>query len=163
MDPRSGDDAILDFVATGAAQGAFDHIALRDIRPDQVSVSDADDGALVSWDVDGDEGSVLLVGLAPSDLRQSDFMFLDEPGFVEGIDATGSHYIFPQSSRSPTSWPEQAPGADRSPRPWPKGRSDRRGAVAARLASCGSTASAVANLAGGPPDQGFAAERKSSG
>lgn len=98
--PGSGDDVVLDFEATGLAQGAFDHIALRDIRPDQVTVADTAQGALVSWDLNGDstaDGSVLLQGVAKADLRQSDFMFIDAPGFVEGISTVGSHYVFPET------------------------------------------------------------------
>jgi Ca2+-binding RTX toxin-like protein len=98
--PGSGNDVVLDFEATGLAQGAFDHIALRDIRPDQVTVADTAKGALVSWDLDGDsaaDGSVLLQGVAKADLRQSDFMFVDEPGFVDGISIVGSYYIFPET------------------------------------------------------------------
>ncbi|PWS34362.1 calcium-binding protein [Falsiroseomonas bella] len=95
--PDSGHDVITDLEVTGLAEGAFDHLALRDIRPDEVSVSDSDEGALVSWDTDGDgtdEGSALLLGVARADLRQSDFMFIEEPGFVAGISADGSDYIF---------------------------------------------------------------------
>lgn len=95
--PDSGDDVITDFEAAGDAQGAFDHIAFRDIRASQVSVTDTDAGALVAWDTDGSgrsDGSVLLVGVAKDDLRQSDFMFIGEPGFVEGINDFGSWYVF---------------------------------------------------------------------
>ncbi|MHB1122238.1 MAG: calcium-binding protein [Ramlibacter sp.] len=98
VDPDSGHDVVLDFEATGEAQGAFDHIALVDILPGQVSVSDTAGGALVTWDTDGDataNGSILLQGVARADLRQSDFMFNTEPGFVEGISTVGSWYIFP--------------------------------------------------------------------
>ncbi|WP_225769668.1 calcium-binding protein [Inquilinus sp. Marseille-Q2685] len=101
VDPGSGNDVVLDFEATGAAQGAFDHIALMEIRPDQVSVADTSGGALVSWDVDGNgqaDGSVLLEGVAAADLRQSDFMFADAPGFMAGISTAGSSYIFPPGS-----------------------------------------------------------------
>lgn len=98
VDPHSGHDVVLDFEATGEAQGAFDHIALVDILPDEVAVTDTAEGALVSWDTDGDataNGSILLQGVAKADLRQSDFMFNTEPGFVEGISTVGSWYIFP--------------------------------------------------------------------
>ena len=100
VDPDSGHDVVLDFEATGEAQGAFDHIALVDILPGQVSVTDTPDGALVSWDTDGDamaNGSVLLQGVAKADLRQNDFMFNTEPGFVGGISTVGSWYIFPDT------------------------------------------------------------------
>jgi serralysin len=35
--------------------------------------------------------------VAKADLRQSDFMFVEAPGFVDGIDDDGSWYIFPSS------------------------------------------------------------------
>jgi serralysin len=110
VDSMSGDDIVFDFEAIGDAQGAFDHLALQDIRPDQVSVTDnvtrewngqSYQGVLVSWNTDQDadpDGSVLLANLTSSDLRQSDFMFVDEPGFVDGVSDVGSWFIFPQSS-----------------------------------------------------------------
>ena len=54
-------------------------------------------GALISWDTDGDgsaDGSVLLQGVYKVDLRQSDFMFNEEPAFIAGISTVGSGYIF---------------------------------------------------------------------
>lgn len=94
----SGHDVILDFEATGEAQGAFDHIAFMEISPEQVTVTDTAEGAMVSWDINGDgaaEGSVLLRGVLKAELRQSDFMFVPRPGFVSGISSVGSYYIFP--------------------------------------------------------------------
>ncbi|PWC26761.1 calcium-binding protein [Teichococcus aestuarii] len=97
----SGNDEVLDFLATGDAQGAFDHIAFVGIRADDVMVQDTDRGALVSWDVDGvggSDGSIMLVGVPLADLRQSDFMFGDAPQFVDGVSDIGSWYIFPDNS-----------------------------------------------------------------
>lgn len=94
VSPDSGNDIITDFQARGAAQGGFDHIALRDIRPDEVTVTNTQRGILVSWNTDEGDGSVLLVGLTSSDLRQSDFMFYDEPGFVPGVSTAGSDFVF---------------------------------------------------------------------
>ncbi len=97
VDPDSGHDVVTDFEATGLAQGAFDHIALRHIRPDDVTVTDTADGALVAWDTDQDgrsDGSILLAGVARNDLRQSDFMFEEAPGFVADISTAGSWYVF---------------------------------------------------------------------
>ena len=96
VSPDSGDDVVLDFRATGLAQGLFDHIAFRDIEAEDVTVEDSALGAKVAWDVghDGTEdGSILLLGVAKDDLRQSDFMF-DTPQFVAGISDVGSWYIF---------------------------------------------------------------------
>ncbi|MCO6416198.1 calcium-binding protein [Siccirubricoccus sp. KC 17139] len=92
----SGNDVVLDFRATGLAQGLFDHIAFMDIEAADVAVEDTGQGARVAWDVDHDgtdDGSILLVGVARDDLRQSDFMF-DTPQFVAGINDYGSWYIF---------------------------------------------------------------------
>ena len=36
-----------------------------------------------------------LLGVARDELRQSDFMFIDERGFVPGISTAGSDWIFP--------------------------------------------------------------------
>lgn len=98
VSPDSGHDVVLDFEATGEAQGAFDHIAFMEIMPEQVTVTDTAEGARVSWDINGDgtaEGSVLLRGVLKANLRQSDFMFVPRPGFVSGISSVGSYYIFP--------------------------------------------------------------------
>lgn len=95
--PDSGHDIVRDFEASGAAQGAFDHIAFIDILPGQVSVGDTATGARVAWDTDGDgqaNGSVLLEGVYLADLRQSDFMFNEGPAFIVGISTAGSDYIF---------------------------------------------------------------------
>ena len=94
--PDSGNDVVLDFRATGPAQGAFDHIAFMDIDAGDVMVEDTGLGARVAWDVghDGtDDGSILLLGVAKDDLRQSDFMF-ETPQFVAGINDLGSWYVF---------------------------------------------------------------------
>lgn len=97
----SGHDVVLDFEATGEAQGAFDHIAFMEgIQPADVVVQDTAEGALVGWGMGEDgtfAGSILLEGIAKDDLRQSDFMFAEAPGFVEGIGDFGSWYVFPES------------------------------------------------------------------
>lgn len=97
VDPMSGNDVVLDMEVRGQAQGAFDHLALRDILPEQVSVRNTSRGALVSWNTDSDpgaEGSVLLQDVFKADLRQSDFMFVNAPGFVAGIEDQGSWMVF---------------------------------------------------------------------
>jgi serralysin len=96
--PDSGHDVVHDFEARGEAQGAFDHVALMDIMPNQVHVDDTANGALVWWDTNGDDipdGSILLKNVAVADLRQSDFMFNAEPAFVAGVSEVGSWYVFP--------------------------------------------------------------------
>lgn len=96
VSPDSGNDVVLDFRATGLAQGLFDHIAFMDLDAGDVTVEDTDQGARVAWDLDhdgADDGSILLAGVAKDDLRQSDFMF-DTPQFVAGTNDYGSWYIF---------------------------------------------------------------------
>ena len=91
VSPDSGNDVVVG--GFDAGPGAFDHLALRDIAPNQVTVVDtAQDGAtgvLVSWNTDQDteaEGSVFLVGLSKNQMAQDDFMFnaddAREGGFI---------------------------------------------------------------------------------
>ena len=40
------------------------------------------------------DGSVLLQGVYKADLRQSDFMFNEEPAFIVGVSTAGSDYVF---------------------------------------------------------------------
>lgn len=54
--------------------------------------------ACVTWDVNDDgrsDGSILLKDVDVAELRQSDFMFVNEPQFVPGISDSGSDYLFP--------------------------------------------------------------------
>ncbi|KMO33093.1 calcium-binding protein [Methylobacterium variabile] len=109
--PDTGND-----VVTGgfdAGPGAFDHIALRDILPGQVTVADGvsahDDGhtgVLVSWTTAEGSGSIFLEGLTKSQMAQDDFMFNAddgrEGGFVNdpAITSAGSQYIFQDPASS---------------------------------------------------------------
>jgi serralysin len=96
--PNSGHDVVLDFELRGEAQGAFDHLALMEIMPNQIRLTDTADGTLVWWDINADDaadGSILLKGVAQHDMRQSDFMFNDEPAFVAGVSDIGSWFVFP--------------------------------------------------------------------
>lgn len=72
VDRTSGEDTILDFTA---GPGTFDHIALRELRWENLTVEDTTSGARISWD----GGSVLLVGVAKAELAQDDFMFAGSP------------------------------------------------------------------------------------
>ncbi|QRM34638.1 calcium-binding protein [Microvirga sp. VF16] len=90
VSPDSGNDVVIG--GFDAGPGAFDHIALRDITPDQVSVEDAtrdgETGVLVSWNTDGDpaaEGSIFLVGLSKNQMAQDDFMFNADDARVGGV------------------------------------------------------------------------------
>jgi serralysin len=70
--PDSGNDVITDFVA---GPGIFDHLAIRDLRPEDLQFENTDEGVLISWDVAAGAGSVLLQGVDKSELAQDDFMF----------------------------------------------------------------------------------------
>lgn len=72
ISPNSGDDVITDFVA---GPGMFDHLAVRDLKPEDLRFTDTDQGVLISWDTAAGSGSVLLQGVAKSELAQDDFMF----------------------------------------------------------------------------------------
>ena len=103
--PDSGNDVVVG--GFDAGPGAFDHIAFRDILPDEVTVTDTagngNNGVLVSWNTDTDsetDGSIFLAGLAKSQMAQDDFMFNADDGlrgrFANDpeITASGSQYIF---------------------------------------------------------------------
>lgn len=90
VDKTSGKDVVTDF---NAGPGAFDHVALLDIRADELVITDTDAGVLIAWD--GGEDSILLQGVFKADLVQDDFMFNTGPQFVPGISTAGSEYIDP--------------------------------------------------------------------
>lgn len=70
--PGSGDDVIKDFTA---GPGMFDHLALHDLRWEDLSFDDSAAGVTVRWE----GGSVLLEGVRQADLAQDDFMFAGSP------------------------------------------------------------------------------------
>ncbi|WP_245906654.1 calcium-binding protein [Teichococcus aestuarii] len=75
----SGHDVIKDFTA---GPGMFDHLAVMDgLQWTDLSVADTAEGVKVSWE----RGSVLLEGVAKSDLAQDDFMFADAPDLPPGL------------------------------------------------------------------------------
>lgn len=90
VDRRSGHDVVLDFTA---GPGSFDHIALLDIRAEELLITDTSEGVRIAWD--GGEDSILLRGVFKDDLVQDDFMFNTGPQFVPGISTEGSEYIDP--------------------------------------------------------------------
>lgn len=92
VDKTSGNDVVLDF---NAGPGAFDHVALLDIRADELIITDTDRGVRIGWD--GGEDSILLEGVFKADLVQDDFMFNTGPQFVPGISTAGSEFIDPTS------------------------------------------------------------------
>jgi serralysin len=78
--PDSGNDVIADFVA---GPGMFDHLAIRGIQPEQLRFVDTPDGVLISWDTEAGSGSVLLAGVAKSELAQDDFMFAEDRHLID--------------------------------------------------------------------------------
>lgn len=83
VNPNSGHDIVEDF---DAGPGAFDHLALMDLRAEDLTLDEVEDGVRVSWN-DG-KGSILLRDVALDDLAQDDFMFVEAPDFVSGLTAT---------------------------------------------------------------------------
>lgn len=81
VDPNSGHDVIFDFVP---GRGMFDHLALRDIRPEELRFEETFLGTRISWN--GGRGSVLLVGVEKSELAQNDFMFADDRYLIQPTD-----------------------------------------------------------------------------
>lgn len=73
VDRDSGNDVIYDFVP---GPGMFDHLALRNIAPEELRFEETALGTKVSWN-DG-KSSVLLVGIEKGELAQNDFMFTDD-------------------------------------------------------------------------------------
>ena len=96
VDPDSGHDVIKDFKA---GPGMFDHLALRNIAPEELRFEDTEAGVLISWN--GGESSVLLEGVFKQDLAQDDFMFTENPALIPvgGFEATEA-----QLSNSPDSF-----------------------------------------------------------
>lgn len=83
VSPDSGHDIVEDF---SAGPGAFDHVALMELRAEDLALEEAEDGVRVSWN-DG-EGSILLKDVALDDLAQDDFMFAEAPDFVPDLTPT---------------------------------------------------------------------------
>ncbi len=78
--PSSGHDTIKDFTA---GPGMFDHLAIMDLRWDDLSFEDTAAGVRVSWT----DGSVLIEGVRMEDLAQDDFMFAMSPDLPPGLRA----------------------------------------------------------------------------
>ncbi len=96
----SGNDVVVG--GFDAGPGAFDHIAFKDLGPEDITVTDSASthndehtGVLVSWE----GGSIFLEGLTKSSLAQDDFMFNADMGtngaFEDdaAITAAGSNLI----------------------------------------------------------------------
>lgn len=83
VDPTSGHDIIYDFKPGGPM---FDHLAIRDIKPEDLRFADTIFGVKISWN--NDQGSVLLVGVQKNELAQSDFMFADDRYLLQPTDAS---------------------------------------------------------------------------
>ena len=85
VDPDSGHDVIRDF---RAGPGMFDHLAFRDVEPEELEFADTPDGVRISWNDGG--SSVLLAGVSKHELAQDDFMFTEHKELIPvgGADGT---------------------------------------------------------------------------
>ncbi|WP_211099448.1 calcium-binding protein [Skermanella aerolata] len=82
ISPDSGHDMIKDFAA---GPGILDHLAVRDIEPEELHFKDIKAGVLISWN-EG-ESSVLLEDVFKKDLAQDDFMFVDDRKVIKQTSA----------------------------------------------------------------------------
>ncbi|MEE9485619.1 MULTISPECIES: calcium-binding protein [Methylobacterium] len=88
ISPDSGNDVITDF---SAGPSILDHLAVRDLAPEDLKFEDTSAGVKISWDVTGGEGSVLLAGVRKTDLAQDDFMFTDDRMVIQPTSADADH------------------------------------------------------------------------
>lgn len=86
MDRDSGNDIIYDFKP---GPGMFDHLALRNISPEELRFEETAFGTRVSW-ANG-QSSVLLVGVEKGELAQNDFMFTDDRYLLQPASAGADH------------------------------------------------------------------------
>jgi serralysin len=101
IDPDSGNDIVKDFTAGPAL---FDHVVVRGMTAEDLSIAQTSDGALVSW-TKGEGGSILLEGVNVSELSRDDFMFTDVEGgdlLPGGRDAMTSDFTRPERNASQT-------------------------------------------------------------
>ena len=83
VDRDTGHDVILDFQA---GPGLLDHIALRNISPEELRFQDTAVGVRISWN--GDAASALLAGVSKADLAGDDFMFTDDRQAIQPTDSS---------------------------------------------------------------------------
>lgn len=88
ISPTSGHDVIKDFVA---GPGIFDHLAVQDLKPEDLRFEDTQAGVLISWDTAKGDGSVLLENVFKKDLAQNDFMFTDDRYLIQPTSANADH------------------------------------------------------------------------
>lgn len=116
ISPNSGHDVITDFQG---GPGMFDHLAIMDLQPEDLRVTDTEEGALISWDTAEGSGSVLLAGYPASGLAGDDFMFTADRHWVRGVGEDGRleavHYEKNEETQVPHTGPmtESAPNSGR--------------------------------------------------
>lgn len=114
ISPDSGHDVITDFQG---GPGMFDHLAIMDLRPEDLRVTDTSRGALVSWKTDEGSGSVLLAGFPASRLAGDDFMFADDRHWVTGVGEDGRLEAVHYEKNEETALPHTGPRSEAAPNP----------------------------------------------
>lgn len=110
--PDSGDDVITDFQG---GPGMFDHLAVRGLQPEQLRVTQTEDGALISWETAEGSGSVLLAGFSASDLASDDFMFTDDRHWITGVAEDGTLIAEHFEKNEETDLPHTGPLTESAP------------------------------------------------
>lgn len=108
----SGNDVITDFQG---GPGMFDHLAIRDLQPEDLRVTETDLGALISWDTAEGSGSVLLAGYPAGGLAGDDFMFTGDRHWVTGVDKDGRLEAVHYEKNEETQLPHTGPRAESAP------------------------------------------------
>lgn len=109
ISPDSGRDVITDFQG---GPGMFDHLAIRDLQPEQLRVTDTAEGAVISWSTAEGTGSVLLAGFPASKLAGDDFMFTSDRHAITGVRPDGTLIAEHFEKNEETALPHTGPKAE---------------------------------------------------
>lgn len=112
ISPASGNDVITDFQG---GPGMFDHLAIMDLQPEDLRVTNTADGALVSWTTDAGAGSVLLQGFDASGLAADDFMFADDRHLITWVSPDGHLEAVHFEKNEETDLPHTGPLSESAP------------------------------------------------
>lgn len=112
ISPDSGNDVITDFQG---GPGMFDHLAIMDLQPEDLRVTNTSEGAMVSWDTDEGSGSVLLAGYDAGRLAGDDFMFAEDRHWITGVSEDGRLEAVHYEKNEETDLPHTGPLAESAP------------------------------------------------